>query len=178
MTDDQSLLTSAHKAVARWQFTAWPNGGANIPRDGPTQGFWTRDSNQRERGPYVFACKSNLYENVYASFSTTLIAAARPLADHPRKLVLFVGERPHGRPYSIEDAWVFDPRRVVNQATDRERTHVDSKRERDVPIYDVACAANGIGLGDYLSGRRSLPGPTDERWRAATLGLFQGGAVA
>lgn len=173
MTHNDNLLPSAYQAVAAWNWTAWPNGGANIPRDGPTQGFYSPG----RAGPYVFAAKRQLYNDLYASFSTTLIAAARPLADRPRKLVLFVGERPHGRPYAIEDAWVFDPRRVVNASTERERTYVDSKRERDVPIYDVAAAEHGIRLGDHVSGRRSLPGPSTDSWRDATLALFEGAEV-
>lgn len=172
MTSDD-LLPSAYRAVANWSWTVWPNGGGQIPRDGPTQGFWTTGKG----GPYVFACKSDYHAEHYVSFSTTIIAAARPLADDPRNLVLFVGD-PNGRAYTLDDAWVFDPRRVVNQATEYERTHVDSKRERDVPIYDVAAAANGIRLGDYLSGRRSLPGPTSDDWREATLAQFNQGVTA
>lgn len=142
------LQPYAVDCLKHWNFTSWPSACGRVPREGPTEGLYTAG----KRGPYLFACKKRLHKDTYASFSKTLLGAA---LTGDRKLALFVGTGP----YDISDVTVFDARRVLNQATERERNEVDSKQERNVPVYDVSVTAHGVPLGDWLSGAKRLPAP-------------------
>lgn len=162
MTDDD-LLPHAYRTVSNWTFTRWPDAGGTVPTGGPTQGFHCPG----RKGPYLFACKNRLHADRFASFSTTLVGAA--ITTNPiRTLVLFVGPGP----YQLSDAWAFNPVRVANQATERERNVVDSKRERNVPILDVEAETHGIPLGEYVAGRASLPGPVEGETGFVSLRRF------
>lgn len=160
------LLPKAKRAVAGMTPFRWPDAG-RIVRDAEDReiGFLSAG----KAGPYIFACKRSLHQDTYASFMPRLIGVALTIGrEHAwsttPKLALFVGA---GEPYHIEDAWVFDPRRVANQA--EKRTFVDSKQERNVPVFDVSARAHGIPLGDHLAGRTRLPGPAGAGTHATVL---------
>lgn len=163
------LLPKVKQALTGFTAFRWPDSGRIIrDRNGHEIGCYS----DGKRGPYIVACKRSLHQNVFASFMPRLVGKALVIGRESEwstvpTLALFVGD---GESYRIDDAYAFDPRRVANQA-DR-RTHVDSKRERDVEIFDVSAQAHGVPLGDHLSGAQRLPGPTGDGLRPTTLKAF------
>lgn len=129
---------------------------------------------------YVVGCKNyqaaanGLYNGRYASFMPKLVGAAlttnqraAPVDDeavpragdrHPRRkwLVLFAGEPPYG----MADAWVFDPERVYSHG-ERETVPRTKRTSATVRIFQLDAFANGVKLGDHLSGRER-PEPARE----------------
>lgn len=187
-TDDPDyLLPRVKQTLAAWTVTGYPDApGSRVLADDhgelavvaplqppterhahPTRGT-CRAVVTAKRGPY----RPSGSTTAYGSFMPKVLASAMNRED---VCIQFYGS---GEPtYAIEDAWVFDARRVANQATERERNAVDSKRARDVTVFDASRAAHGVGLGDWLSRTRSLPGPERDGSTPTTLKAYVGGSA-
>lgn len=187
-TDDtQHLLPSVKRAAKHWHFTGYPRApGSRVladdhgeiavvaPLSPPERRYAhpTRDTCRAvltaKRGPYTPHGSTVRY----GSFMPVVIGWA---LTRESVLIQCYGS---GEPrYDVEDAYAFDARRVANQASERTRTinRVDSKRARDVTVYDVSRTAHGVGLGDWLSGQVTLPGPATDGLTPTTLKQFVGG---
>lgn len=159
--DTEYLLPKVKRTLAdHWTGWTYPDQSRTVSDEHGQVGIATtynpRQSPTYER--FVCAAKRSLHRDRYGSFMPKLVAYAftrtrQTQTDH--RLALFVGGR---EPYHVEDVYVFDALRVANQAD--ARTYVDSKRDTEVEIFDVSVNEHAIGLGDYLGGRKRLPGPT------------------
>lgn len=178
------LLPSVKRAVTHWTFTDYPNGtGSRTLADGhgeiaiaapltpperryahPTRGT-ARAIVTAKRGPYTPPGSTT----AYGSFMPRVLAWALNRED---VLIQCYGS---GEPaYRVEDCWVFDARRVANQASERTRTiqTVDSKQAREVTVFDASRVAHGVPLGDWLSRQATVPAPETDGLRPTTLRRF------
>lgn len=153
------LLPQARKAVAGWDQWGWPDYRSGIIEDdrGYQIGFWGpfNPSHRPDWRQFVFCAKRKLHDEHYCSFMPKLLGRALGLGGEDGALVCqFIG----GGPYTIDDAWVFDARRAINRRRERVE-QVDSKRQRDVDVFDVAARENGLTVREWLKDEKPLPAP-------------------
>lgn len=167
------LLPQAQQAVSSWGQWGYPDYHSGVIEDerGNQIGFWGpyNPSHKPDWRQFVFCAKRSLHREHYVSFMPKLLGRALGLGGESGALVCqFVGEGP----YTIDDGWVFDPRRAINRREERVQ-QVDSKRQRDVDVFDVACRENGLTVREWLKRPDALPGPKyDDGVEVRTLRHF------
>lgn len=194
---DDSLQRRARQAVDHWR--CWRN-GPSIPDSFGDTGFWAYSASAGDYPVrWVVGCKNyerstnGLYRGRYASFTPNLVGRAlsarhrkapyredaptRAGARHPRRswLLLFAGpgHDPAVREwvYTIDDAWVFDPERVFSHGDGGLVPHT-KRTTRDTEVFDLDAKANGVKLGEFLSGRKR-PEPAREPVEAGRQVTFR-----